>query len=266
MMENRRTGSNYIQSPEEKYWEDVSKIVSEELREAAQIFVQDKPRTWARAAKELIETRACEGVLIPVDRALKIDFTGVAQAALAVRKNPKRPFRETAGGKKLRTDAKHYAASLEAERAAAISAARAEGQEYLVPWIDSEFLPEIATAKKRAKPGSMTPICFVADKIRTAFQQANTARALAGIEPIPMGLGCNDPIVMLTHAAIAGTQALRDLEAASEKMREAKEKASREKKRPIKLKTTITNDERKANLREVLRKYLKAHLPGDVLK
>ena len=58
-----------------------------------------------------------------------------------------------------------------------------------------------------------TTIWFVAEKVFRAIEQANKARAAAGVadKPIPLGLSSDGPVIQLILAALKGSWVFADL-------------------------------------------------------
>lgn len=183
----------------------------DDLRDALRGIARGK--TWARAAENIVLLRGHE-----IDTALKLDLAGIAQAALAVRENPKPPFKESAVAKELRLTAKRYVVALKAARAAEMEAANANGNPDLSAWVEANYAQRLAVAQRDAQPAAMTEIWFVAEKIFAAIENANKARANAGCadKPIPTGLSSDGPVIQLILAALKDTWVFSDLAAADD--------------------------------------------------
>ncbi|HEY8129916.1 MAG TPA: hypothetical protein VIF39_14580 [Hyphomicrobium sp.] len=188
------------------YWRDDVIPIAADLRKALRNISRGK--AWARNAENLVLLHETK-----IDRALKLDLTGIAQAALAITETSKRPLQETAVAKRLRLEARHYAAALEAAHAAEMEAANAYGYPDFPVWIDARYEQRLAIAREDASPVAMTTIWFVAEKVFRAIEQANKARAAAGVadKPIPVGLSSDGPVIQLILAALKGSWVFADL-------------------------------------------------------
>jgi hypothetical protein len=242
---------------------------------------------WERRARRIDLTGVAQAAFIAQERPIDIPaittktkigdetIIKIKEGRTIVRQSPAR-LEENAEHKALRLAAKGFRDLLIAARDYQLeAAARALGQDdNMIALIVGNFGPAIFAAEKFARPDAMTAVLFVAGKVIAAIKTANRAdmpeteigddlvvMRAGSVEQIPEHFGVAGLVIEMTLAALWGTPALRDLEADAKAMRAAKKKASRQKKRPIKLRATLTEDERKENLREVLRKQLSARLP-----
>lgn len=173
------------------YWLEVAEVAAD-LR--AEFTRHAKAKRWAHTAD-------------------RVNFGGIAQAAMAIRETKPR-WEESADDKKLRLAAKQFLAQLEATRDRRIMAAADAGPE-LAEWIEGEFAPAMNAAKKFAQPAPMTATWHVADKVMDALAMANRAcqaDATGKRRLIPLGLGVEGPVVQLTFLALKRAGAARDLD------------------------------------------------------
>ena len=124
------------------YWRNGVIPIAAELRAALRTISRGK--AWARNAENLVLLHETK-----IDRALKLDLTGIAQAALAITETSKPPLQETAVAKRLRLEARHYASALEAARAAEIEAANAHGYPDFPTWIDARYEHRLCYGARR---------------------------------------------------------------------------------------------------------------------
>jgi len=223
------------------YWGEVAEF-SANIRDEFSGFAEARP--WGYAADLL-------------------DCAGIAQAVLTVRQT-RRGLEETADSKALRSAAKKFLALLETVRDTQIEATAAAGYES-EDWIDGEFVPAIAAARKFAQPAPMTGIWHIAEKVTEAIVMANRALAITTEgkgRPIPTSLGREGAVIHLTLFALRHTPEIEILRASSDKMRRAKLAANRVKRRPIKVAAIDRMSDEDGRLCEVIAKHLASRLPS----
>jgi hypothetical protein len=138
-----------------------------------------KAKTWAHTADQ-------------------INLVSVAQAAMTVSTKTTPPPEECAKHRALRLAAKRFLPLLIAARAEQMAAA----VEYdLADYIEGQFAPAIAAAKEFAQPAATTAIDFIAAKMIREIELVNRNHK----PMIPIGLGDDGPVVVMTRAALAHT-------------------------------------------------------------
>ncbi|MGO9774871.1 MAG: terminase large subunit domain-containing protein [Roseiarcus sp.] len=133
------------------------------------------------------------------DTADKLKLIGLAQAAMTVSTKTTPPPEESAEHRALRLAAKRFRDLLIAERDYQLEAARKEYD--IAEFIEGRFDPVIAAAKEFAEYVPMTAIGFIAAKMMREIELINRNHKPA----IPLGLGDDGLIVVMTRAALAHT-------------------------------------------------------------